>query len=1203
MEFNKQPDPILSDLPPIPPAHWTSTRMSICAWLNEQAPPLAELYEGAVCLIFERPVRGRLRFVSHAVREIRNRLPDYISNEKSGERLNYKDEVDQLLAIWQSSGFSLNEAPSNDGDIPIPLQIFNNIQELLKKHIAVSVNNKEKAIRFFESCISENKPIRNTLLPIVDHWWEVTEWFMENTHDSGKDKLASYEQKLRQQFEVFESFLAAVSQKFYDTVDKLDEILKEANPKQFEQAMALLIHPQHFSYFFNHLQNPKWIKPLKDKGFFQNPPQVIEDASQGTVSFLMWPQSRYLARIAAYQPDAVLEIAQEIETNNPSVYEDFVDAALQMPPEIAVQLVSKVKTWVESSYSLNLLAEKIGAFIVHLAKGGRVKKALDLARTLLFVMPDPDVNNGKADNSIVYRPLPEPRTRLDNWHYQEILKKYIPELVKVAGKDETDVLKMLGFLLFDAIKFSHRDEEIEQLQKNSPIWEDRSLYWRYAIENHPRNRHPYKVKELLVEAVRDAAEQIIKNEPAKMEAIVLTLEQRHWRIFHRIALYLIRKFPNANPDLLIERLVDCKRFIDTSSYEDYEYALLLKEHFAQLPREEQEKIFRWIEVPELDLSWLEEREKKAQWIRYWQRNKLALLKDSLPTQWQQRYDQLINEFGAVELSKIVSGGVGEVKILGIVSPKTDLELESMSIEELVSFLRTWEQNSTDPFEEPSRQGLGSALARLAEKNPQRYAQASAQFQGLHPIYLTNLLRGLRQALNNQSGQQKEVKEFDWASVLCLCSWLAQESEQVQKFQTTDNNSNRDWLEPCRTVADLFEVGLTVDKIGIPYNLREQVWNTLSLLTQHLDPTPEREMGYHGFNNNPSELAINTVRGEALRAVVRYALWIRHHFEQISEGAERLEQGFDNMPEVPLVLDEHLNPDKEPSLAIRTVYGEWLPWLNLLDPHWTIQSIGKIFPQDEIFSDMRRAAWESYITNSNVYDNVFDVLREEYCYRVEQIASALIETPKLTHPDEGLSEHLMTLYWRGKLNLDEPEGLLARFFELASDALRSYALRFVGRSLDNTKDAIDPEILNRLQLLWEKRIDSVRSSADPSSYVSEIATFGWWFSSAKFDDSWAIAQFKQVLELVGKVDPEFLVLKHLAKLADVMPESAVECLKLIIEKDKKGGGIYGWHNDAKTILTTAIKGNNDKARQVAESIIHRLGERGHWEYRDLLSDGK
>lgn len=106
---------------------------------------------------------------------------------------------------------------------------------------------------------------------------------------------------------------------------------------------------------------------------------------------------------------------------------------------------------------------------------------------------------------------------------------------------------------------------------------------------------------------------------------------------------------------------------------------------------------------------------KAQWIRYWQRNKLALLKDSLPTQWQQRYDQLINEFGAVELSKIVSGGVGEVKILGIVSPKTDLELESMSIEELVSFLRTWEQNSTDPFEEPSRQGLGSALARLAEK--------------------------------------------------------------------------------------------------------------------------------------------------------------------------------------------------------------------------------------------------------------------------------------------------------------------------------------------------------------------------------------------------------------------------------------------------------------------------------------------------------
>ena len=71
------------------------------------------------------------------------------------------------------------------------------------------------------------------------------------------------------------------------------------------------------------------------------------------------------------------------------------------------------------------------------------------------------------------------------------------------------------------------------------------------------------------------------------------------------------------------------------------------------------------------------------------------------------------------------------------------------------------------------------------------------------------------------------------------------------------------------------------------------------------------MGYHSS-------AINTVRGEAMHTVVRYALWIRRHFKQTPEGAKRLERDFDEMPEVRQVLNEHLNPDQELSLAIRSI---------------------------------------------------------------------------------------------------------------------------------------------------------------------------------------------------------------------------------------------------------------------------------------------
>lgn len=121
------------------------------------------------------------------------------------------------------------------------------------------------------------------------------------------------------------------------------------------------------------------------------------------------------------------------------------------------------------------------------------------------------------------------------------------------------------------------------------------------------------------------------------------------------------------------------------------------------------------------------------------------------------------------------------------------------------------------------------------------------------------------------------------------------------------------------MANLLEVGLNAGNgSGIPFNFRSEVWNTIRPLTQDPDPTPEHEIRFGGSNMNPNELSINTVRGNAMHAVVRYALWIRRHFEQMGDRGELIRRGFDEMPEVRQVLDEHLDPDQEPSLGIRSV---------------------------------------------------------------------------------------------------------------------------------------------------------------------------------------------------------------------------------------------------------------------------------------------
>src|ERR1700722_12753916 len=79
---------------------WTRNRRELLEWLGKTSPSLAELYKGAVDLLFGRPVAGFSRFVSHAVREIRNRLPSVVSGTGSSGRLDYTSRIDDLSAQW-----------------------------------------------------------------------------------------------------------------------------------------------------------------------------------------------------------------------------------------------------------------------------------------------------------------------------------------------------------------------------------------------------------------------------------------------------------------------------------------------------------------------------------------------------------------------------------------------------------------------------------------------------------------------------------------------------------------------------------------------------------------------------------------------------------------------------------------------------------------------------------------------------------------------------------------------------------------------------------------------------------------------------------------------------------------------------------------------------------------------------------------------
>src|SRR5579862_106058 len=93
------------------------------------------------------------------------------------------------------------------------------------------------------------------------------------------------------------------------------------------EAVSRIGDPQHRRAFFLELANPNWVEPLRRAGFFRSapPPRVDDD---GSMHVIPWPQSQYLARMAADAPEDVARAIQEMdERGNAAVERDVVEAA------------------------------------------------------------------------------------------------------------------------------------------------------------------------------------------------------------------------------------------------------------------------------------------------------------------------------------------------------------------------------------------------------------------------------------------------------------------------------------------------------------------------------------------------------------------------------------------------------------------------------------------------------------------------------------------------------------------------------------------------------------------------------------------------------------------------------------------------------------------------------------------------------------
>jgi hypothetical protein len=1121
----------------------------ICERLGRLVGPgAAAFYRDACCLMdgVEPPLKSTTHLVGHLLREIESALRDVLqplAGKASKKRDRHKGEVEEVL-----------HALGIKHDEPVG-------QAWLK--VAEEESEYSLHRHAHRSSLAPPRPMNEDFRAL----WSNMEAILDTVLDR------------------FEG-------RFIETQKLLDALLVKESPSRQDLDLLREHIPNNlvtFSYLFDRLPSPNWVEPLHNAGFFDYPPSAVWDEEGKGVSFEAWPQSRYLARMASQIPNVVSDIALALAASgcdNPRVHYDLAEAALAMPTQLAAQWAIKETEWVERQDQLYLstLTLKLGELISHLAKGQEkgLEAALALTKALLEVFPDPRTKKETEELGELH--FPEPRARCGAWEYGQVLRKNTPDVVNAAGER---AVTLLCDLLDRTIDLSRRGKDETQAA-------DYSYVWRSALDHGQGTDND--LKSMLVSAVRDAAEDLARANPKAVPTLVQELEQRKWAVFRRLALHLLRLFPQAAPELIEDRLTKCADYDDP--HFKHEYSLLLQERFSTLRQESQDKILDWIfRGPGRDRAeaWLRfiEKEPTDEGIRRfedrWRWEKLAPTKDVLPNEWKQRYAELEKQFGEPTDKEYVNFKTHFWS--GPTSPKSAEDLRSLTIAEVVDYLNQWKWSGR--FEGPSPDGLSRALTAAVVADPERFATEAERFIGVQePTYLRGLIDGFVQAA-------KKGSAFPWEPVLKLCRWVVEQPREIPGRRENVYEIDPHWGWTRSEIARLLSAGLEERGNAIPYLLQDLAWRVLEPLTNDPFPSAEDEAKDGGSSMDPATLSINSTRGEAMHGVIRFGLWIRRHIEKEPDGKERAEKGFGEMPELRKVLESHLDPAKDPSPAIRSVYGQWFPWLVYLDSHWAKESVRRIFPRDEGSRGLRETAWESYITFCDPYDQIFELLKEEYSDAVDRIGAGKTEKRFLAHPEERLAQHLMLYYGRGKLSLEETEGLLQYFFTKADDKLRALAAEFVGRSLRDERD-LPPKILDRFKALWEWRAKAVGSAADPASHRSELSAFGWWFVSAKLDDIWAMNELLNVLRLVQKAEPDHMVVERLASLVEKMPGECVECLRHLIEGDREGWGVLGWRDHARTVLATVLRTGSQDIKQAGVDIVNRLSARHHFEFRDLLS---
>lgn len=932
---------------------------------------------------------------------------------------------------------------------------------------------------------------------------------------------------------------------------------KTPTDEQVREALRLLRSPDYEAYFLSRLGNPHWIAPLRAAGVLAPPPTAKVDG-EGRITHPQWPAGRYLSRMAPHAPEEVAGILSEIETDNPWVALDVLAAARGMPSPEGEALVPRIVAALNSGV-LEWHVDEAMRFCRELAVGGRSGPAMALAEALFCLRTEHDRDRNDAE---------------------------LEELVLVLSRElgRPFLVRLCGWLARAVRGVEGADPE---------SGEDFSYAWRQAIEEHSQNS-TWEAAGRLVGLVRAGFEQAIAEAGVGLSDALKVLERRRWLVFRRLELHLINHFFDQDPILARRTMMDRSLFVD-HRYK-HEYAMLMGRRWGLLGPEDQNRWLNWVEEgPEPGDVEDPDGERHEGRAEYWRFCRLHWIRAHLQGEQREFYDRMLEEHGEPTLADlhVYSSGIS----WGGVSPLAVEDLASLSFEEAVEVVSSWKAEHRD-FMGPSLEGLADSFQEYVRSDPERFSAQAMALRDRPAPFVRGFLGEVTEAI-------KEGGSLDLGSVLGLSEWVVGRpvGERTTPPGDSDALVDPDWQWTRERVSALIEVVCSSRVEGrprYPLDLRDRLWGLLSSLTKD---SSRSNVGSQSEDDPRKQefltRAINSPRGKALEAALEYARWVGTHLAGAGDDAGGVPGGMGALPEVEDMLRWQFTNRSVEALAILGSRAGLLYWL---DPGWlearSVALFGGGEGAREPISGDGWAAWNTFVQWVPPHREFYRLFQRQFAYALEESEGLTLGDKGRESPMHHLARHIMVLFGRGDLDLQDEDGPVRRLILRGNPTLRVHAVGFVGRTLWS-QEVLPPAVVARFVQLWEMYWSG--PGREDARGVPEAWMFGPWFASPHLPHDWAIQYLDEFTASVPIPEPDLPVMERLRELAAGHLDRVLPILDRMVRADREGWRIHLWREALLDVLALGMA-RGGPAKQQARRTIDYLGRRGYHDFGRLLPDG-